>query len=158
MTRTALRHLYPDTVPVRGEIAVALREPLHEGVAGVQGSVISLIVGAGGTGGFKGLAGRFVRHGLLRYAVPQTGQVRFSRVDTGAWLELAWNQDVVPRPAGLKELMRKALMPECDQATHLAFAREWQEWVRRILLDHADDASLAQVVKLGGPHAGIVPA
>jgi len=46
MTVRALRALYGDEIPERGNIAVALRESLDGGVAGVIGSVAGLLTGA----------------------------------------------------------------------------------------------------------------
>lgn len=45
-----------------------LRQAVDEGVAGVIARVVGLITGAASEGGFKGLAGRFGRQGLLRQA------------------------------------------------------------------------------------------
>lgn len=58
------------------------RRSANEGVAG-------LVTGAANAGGFKGLAGRFGRQGLLRFGVPMTGDIRFTRLDTGRSVELA---------------------------------------------------------------------
>ena len=69
-TRDALASLYPGEVPERGAIRVELRERLEDGVAGVVASVAGLITGAAGEGGFKGLAGRFARRGLLQFGEP----------------------------------------------------------------------------------------
>ncbi len=109
-------------------------------------SVAGLITGAANEGGFKGLAGRFARDGLLRFGVPMTGEIRFTRLDTGQAVELAHRPQAVPRPATLAALMRKALTPGADAATRKAFADAWQGWVRTILVEHADDPALISVV------------
>jgi hypothetical protein len=57
MTVRALRALYGDETPQRGQISVALSESIDRGVAGVIGSVAGLLTGAAGIGGFKGLGG-----------------------------------------------------------------------------------------------------
>ncbi|MEP7283768.1 MAG: hypothetical protein ABI696_17450 [Rubrivivax sp.] len=145
MTRTALARLYPDGAPQRGGIRVELRQGVDEGVAGVIASVAGLITGAANEGGFKGLGGRFGRQGLLRFGVPMTGEIRFTRLDTGRSVEVAHRPQAVPRPAGLADLMRDALTPPSDDATRQAFAAAWQAWVRTILLDHADHPELITV-------------
>src|SRR5690606_23631521 len=63
MARAALRALYPEpgALPERGEIRVDLREARDAGVAGVIASVLGLVTGAAGDGGFRGIGGRFVR-------------------------------------------------------------------------------------------------
>jgi len=146
MTRAALAHLYPDGMPQRGGMRVELRQAVDEGVAGVIASVAGLVTGAANEGGFKGLAGRFGRQGLLRFGVPMTGEIRFMRLDTGRSVEVAHRPQAVPRPAGLAELMRDALAPQADAATRRTFASAWQGWVQSILLDHADDPALIAVI------------
>lgn len=146
MTRTALARLYPDGAPQRGGMRVELRQSVDEGVAGVIASVVGLVTGAANEGGFKGLAGRFGRQGLLRFGVPMAGEIRFTRLDTGRSVEVAHRPQVVPRPAGLADLMRDALTPPSDDATRRRFAQAWQGWVQTILLDHADDPALIAVI------------
>jgi hypothetical protein len=38
--------------------------------------------------------------------------------------------------------MQAALGPQADGARREAFAQSWQDWVRAILVDHADDPGL----------------
>ena len=146
MTRTALARLYPDETPQRGGMRVELRQAVDEGVAGVIASVVGLITGAANDGGFKGLAGRFGRQGLLRFGVAMAGEIRFTRLDNGSSVELAHRAQAVPGPTGLADLMRDALAPQADAATREAFAGAWQDWVRTILTDHADDPALIAVI------------
>jgi len=146
MTRKALAYLYANDVPQRGGVRVELRAAVGDGVTGVIASVIGLVTGAAAEGGFKGLAGRFGRQNLLRFGLPMTGEVRFTRLDTGASIELAHQPQAVPRPPGLTELMRGALAPDADAATRAAFGEAWQAWVRSLLLEHADDPALIVVI------------
>ncbi len=146
MTRTALARLYADTLPRRGELRVELRQRSDEGVAGVVASVAGLITGAANEGGFKGLAGRFGRQGLLRFGVAMSGDIRFSRLDTGRTVELVHNPRAVSRPAALTRLLQRASAPEADVAARRAFAGAWQAWVEGILRAHEDDPALIDVV------------
>jgi hypothetical protein len=146
MTHTALARLYPDAAPQRGGMRVELRQAAEEGVAGVIASIAGLITGAANEGGFKGLAGRFGRQGLLQFGVPMAGEIRFTRLDNGSSVELTHVPQAVPRHTGLQGLMRDALTPAADAATREAFAEAWQGWVRNILIDHADDPALIVVV------------
>ena len=111
MTRAALAQLYAGETPRRGEIRVELRQALDEGVAGVIAGVASLVTGAANEGGFKGLAGRFARNGLLRFGVPMSGEIRFTRLDNAQSVELSYRPQAVPRPAALSELLRDASVP-----------------------------------------------
>lgn len=146
MTRAALLRLYPGETPRRGEVRVELRQAIDEGVAGVVAGVAGLVTGAASEGGFKGLAGRFARQGLLRFGVPMGGEIRFTRLDNGRSVELARRSQVVPRPAGLSEMLRDALGPHASPAAQRAFADGWQGWVRAILTEHADDPALIEIV------------
>jgi hypothetical protein len=142
MTRAALARLYAGTLPRRGELRVELRQRLDEGVAGVVASVVGLVTGAAGEGGFKGLAGRFTRQGLLRFGAPIDGEIRVTRLDTGQSVVLAHHLQVVPRPQALTALLQQAFAPGADAAARQAFAQAWQGWVRDILIAHADDPAL----------------
>jgi len=146
MTRAALARLYPNGAPQRGGMRVEMRQTVDEGVAGVIAGVVGLITGAANEGGFKGLAGRFGRQGLLRFGVPMAGEIRFTRLDNGRSVEVAHRPQAVPRPAGLADLMLDALTPSSDDATRQRFAHAWQGWVQTILLDHADDPALIAVI------------
>jgi len=146
MTRKALAHLYPDRLPRRGEIRVEMQQALDDGVAGVIGAVAGLVTGACNEGGFKGLAGRYGRNGLLRYGVPMQGEIRFTRLDNGAAIELTHRMAAVPRPEAVTRWMPKALGAPGDAAALAAFGAAWQDWVRTLLLDHADDPAVVVVV------------
>lgn len=145
-TRAALARLYPQGLPRRGEVRVELRQQAHEGVAGVIAGVAGLITGAAGEGGFKGLGGRFARNDLLRFGVPMTGDIRFTRIDSGESAEFVHHADAVSRPPALRGLMQEAMAPDAPAPARRAFAESWQGWVRSILLDHADDPALIEQV------------
>jgi hypothetical protein len=146
MTRAALARLYTGETPRRGEIRVELRQAVDEGVAGVIASVAGLVTGAANEGGFRGVAGRFARNGLLRFGVPMHGEIRFTRLDSGRSVELSHRPQAVPRPAGLSELLRDAFAPQASAAARRAFASAWQGWVQVMLTEHADDPSLIEMV------------
>ncbi|MGF1546184.1 MAG: FmdE family protein [Thiotrichales bacterium] len=144
MTRHALRALYPEGYPERGALRVELRDEASNGVTGVIGSVIALVTGAAGEGGFQGLAGRFSRRGLLIYGVTMSGEVRLTRQDTGARVELSYHPATVPADPALAPLMQRLLQGEAQPEERRLFGQLWQARVQRILLEHADDAALIQ--------------
>ncbi|MGF1643800.1 MAG: hypothetical protein ACFCUJ_09155 [Thiotrichales bacterium] len=146
MTRRALAALYPREVPERGGMRIELRDGEGIGVTGVVGNVIALITGAAGEGGFPGLNGRFSRRGLLRHGVTMSGEVRFSRLDNGASLELTYHPETVPPDPGLPPLMHKVLAGDATVDERKQFGRLWQARVRRILIEHADDPALVRVL------------
>ena len=145
MARAAFRALYPDSLPVRGGISVELREDALEGVTGVIANVLTLLTGATVDSGFKGLAGRFARHGLLHFGVPMRGEIRFTRLDNGQSVELSHRPQTVARPATMSELLRDGLAPQAPAAARRAFAEAWQGWVRAIVIEHADDPALIEL-------------
>jgi hypothetical protein len=145
MTRAALARLYPGQTPRRGEIRVELRQAVDEGVAGVVAGVAGLVTGAANEGGFKGLAGRFARNGLLRFGVQMRGEIRFTRLDNARSVELSHRPQAVMRPAGLSELLHDASAPQAPTAARRAFADAWQGWVRAIVIEHADDPALIEM-------------
>ncbi|NTV94735.1 MAG: hypothetical protein HGA75_04885 [Thiobacillus sp.] len=145
-TRTALRQLYGDELPTRGGIRVELRDDQAAGTAGVVGGVIGLITGAAGEGGFKGLAGRHGRNGLLRYGVAMPSELRFTRLDTGAAIAIDYHPAAVPPDPDLPPLMQKIMAGQAGPDDLPLFAGLWQDRVRRILLDHADDPDLVRIL------------
>ena len=141
----ALRALYGDAVPQRGAVAVALREAQYEGVTGVVASVLGLLTGAAGDGGFAGLGGQFVRRGLLRFNVPIETVLRFTRTDTGqSVLAQSHVQEVAGDPQ-TRRLMQLCLTGQASAEESAEFGRLWQDRVRRILLEHAHDAAVFEI-------------
>ncbi|MDO8704671.1 MAG: hypothetical protein Q7J84_06935 [Sulfuricaulis sp.] len=65
----AIKTLYGDDMPARGDIQMSLRDPLETGTAGVVANVLGLLTGAASDGGFADIAGQFVRRGLLQFNV-----------------------------------------------------------------------------------------
>lgn len=143
----ALALLYPGEIPERGAIRVEMRDPQDAGVTGVIAAVFGLITGAAGDGGFKGIAGRFVRRGLLAFGVPMQGLVRFTRVDTGASVELDYRSERVAGDPALRQALALACGADAPAGQRERFAALWQERVRRIL---EADVELVEVLRAPG--------
>ncbi len=148
MTLRALEALYPDTLPVRGEIEVYFKERETDGVAGVIGNVISDITGATEVSGFKGLNGRFARHSLMHFGASIDASARFGRTDSGKKVDVFYSPNVVPPSPRMQPLMQKVMTGSADDAERKAFGTLWQERVEKILIDHARDPELIKVVEL----------
>jgi len=145
MTRAAMRALYPATLPERGGIKVELRGDRQEGVTGVVANVASFLTGATHDTGFKGIGGHFDRRGLLFFGVDIPGQIRFTRVDTGAAAIVSARLDRIPSDPRVA-----ALMPRCVAGTASADESSllqslWQGRVRTLVVEHADDAQIIVV-------------
>jgi hypothetical protein len=142
LTSRVLGVLYPDEMPERGGLRVDFRAPQNDGVTGVMASVIGLLTGAAGMGGFKGLGGVFSRVDLLRFEVELPGEICFTRRDTGesrtASLQLG---HIAPDPR-MAPLLQRLLAGDRETVLAEVFAVLWQDRVRRILIDHFEDPSV----------------
>lgn len=145
LTVRALKVLYGQRLPERGRIAVALPERLEQGVAGVIGSVVGLLTGAAGNGGFKGLGGRHGRRDLLRYGVADVAGIAFTRLDSGRAVDCRLKLDCVAGDPALPALLGAVLDGSADAAQRRQFAAAWQDRVRRLLVEHADDPALVDI-------------
>jgi len=137
ITQRALKELYGEEFPRRGQIKVELRKNPETDNTGVTGSVISNITGAAyGSLGFSGLQqGRFSRRNLLFYGVEMDADVRFTRLDTGDSVKLNYRPGKVVDP---KPVIIMAIGPQATEESRTAFPKKWQEMVKT-LFDHAGE-------------------
>jgi len=145
MTRAALIALFPDTLPERGGLRVELREDKLEGVTGVVANVASLVTGATQDTGFKGIGGRFDRRRLLFFGADIPGQMRFTRTDTGATVNVSARLDRVPADPRIPTLLPRCLAGGATPAEAALFRSLWQDRVRTLLVERADDPDLIVV-------------
>jgi hypothetical protein len=146
MTLRALEVLYPDSLPVRGQIKVAFKEDEQDGVAGVIGNVISDITGATETSGFKGLNGNFARHSLMSFNENIDSNARFTRIDTGKSVDAYYNPNVVPPNPQMQPLMQKVMMQSATEEEIKTFGKLWQERVEKILCENNKNENLIKIV------------
>lgn len=147
--RAALAALYPDEPAERGNIAVHMPAPEDEGVTGVMAQVLTLLTGAAAGNGFHGIRGRHRRKGLLSFASQREGEaIVFTRLDTNVNVAVTLDVSLIPvDPAQGERLM--AILQDCaDAAQQTAFADAWQERVRRLLLEFADDPRVIRVTSV----------
>lgn len=146
MARAALAALYGDALPVRGEIRVDFAEAHDAGVAGVIAGVATLITGATTDTGFRGLAGQFNRRNKLYFKQSLAhGELRYTRLDSGAAVEVATDMSSIPGASHMGELMQMCLLGKATAAQGEEFRKLWQDRVRRLLLEYADDPAVIQV-------------
>ena len=145
MARTGLRALYPDAVPERGGVVVTMGAAEVEGTTGVIAQVFTLITGAAANNGFHGIGGQYARHNLLRYGGDRSSIASFRRADTGDTVHLSMDLSSVPPAPQLRELMVRALAADATSEERAAFGSVWQDRVRRLLLEHADDPNVIRV-------------
>lgn len=139
LTRRALDALYGDDLPERGAIRVEFRDDQLNGVTGVIANVVSMLTGATLDSGFKGIAGRFDRRHLLAFNADIPLEIRFTRIDTGAAVDAAANLRQAPGDPDMPKQMQHCLKGEASIEDRNRFGTNWQERVRRILIEHGDD-------------------
>lgn len=144
MLINALAYLYDEALPERGGIAVAMAGERVQGTTGVLASIATLLTGAGAETGFHGIgpARRFARRGLLRFGADIGGVMALRRLDTGAGVVVDIDTSAVPHAPDMAAVMPRAVAGEADEAVLARFALLWQDRVRRMLVEHADDPKL----------------
>lgn len=143
MVRAGLIRLYGDSTPVRGEIRVDLAEAPDAGVAGVIASIATLITGAAADTGFRGLGGQFNRRNKLHFSQPiKVGNLRLTRLDSRQIVDVSVDMSKIPGDPRIAELMPRCLNGDATVDEQLIFKRLWQNRVRQILLEHADDPTV----------------
>jgi len=146
LTCRALKTLYPETLPERGGIRVAFANRQDEGVTGVIASVVGLLTGAAGSGGFAGIGPRFSRRDRLLFASELPLTIRFQRLDNGLAVDAAAALNGIPADPRMAALLGDCLGGRASPADQQLFGTLWQERVRRILLEHADDPAVFRVI------------
>jgi len=131
-----LAALYPDDLPVRGEVAVRVGGPRDETAYGVTGRLLSFVTGAAGEDGFGGLPGGFGRRrGLLEYG-PIDGpgvRVRLSRSEAGDAVLVTYDVDAVPGLGDAKRHLPAVVEGTATPDEVEAFREAWHRRVDAVL-------------------------
>ncbi len=144
MVLNGLGYLHDEEMPERGGIEVFMRGERDQGTTGVLASVATLLTGAAPETGFGGIgpAQRFSRRDLLHFGADIEGTMALRRRDTGAGVVIDIDTGAVPHALAMGGLMPQAVAGEADEAELESFAALWQDRVRRMLIEHADDPKL----------------
>ena len=148
MTYKALEALYPNEIAERGNIKVEFKENIEEGVAGVIANVISNITGATRITGFKGIAGKFVRHSLMSFDAETNSSARFTRLDTNKTVEVYYNPSMVGGSPMMQPLMQKTIGGMASEEEKAEFGKLWQARVKAIIIDNCDNENMLRVIEL----------
>ena len=147
--RAALAALYPDRPAERGNIAVHMPAPEDDGTTGVVAQVLTLLTGAAAANGFQGMRGRFRRNGLLSFADRREGDaITFKRLDNNASVAVTLDVSLLPADPAQGERLMAILQDRADASQQIAFASAWQDRVRRLLLEFADDPQVINVTTM----------
>lgn len=146
MVLNGLSALYDD-IPERGGVEVFMRNERDHATTGVLASVATLLTGAAPETGFQGVgpARRFARKDLLSFDTDIDGTLALRRRDTGKGVVVDINTEHVPHELIMSQLMPKAVSGKASADELAEFARLWQDRVRRMLIDHADDPKLIHI-------------
>ncbi len=145
----ALAVLYPNEIPVRGEIAVVCPESPESGAMGPISQAITYLTGACANNGFQGLAGQFNRTGLLSFNGEEWGSpFTFTRTDTNKSVAVTYRSSRIPGDPIMGSLMQKSLSGMASSQELQAFGNLWQERVRFILEKEENRKVLFEVVEL----------
>lgn len=138
----ALKKLYPDSLPIRGEIHVTIKGELGEGVAGVIANIATLITGATDTSGFHGLMGHYDRRNLLSFDPQTPWDMTLRRIDTDETVSVQYNPAFIPSNPMMLNWMKMIVNGNATPEVEQWFKNGWQERVKQILIDFREDGRL----------------
>ncbi|MBN8969222.1 MAG: hypothetical protein J0G95_12275 [Rhizobiales bacterium] len=145
--RSGLRALYDNEIPERGNIEVHMRDARDHGTTGVVAAVATLLTGAAAETGFQGIgaAGKFARRDLLFFGAGIEGLLALRLRDGGRGVQLDLDMSQVPADPGMAKLLPQVIAGLANAEETQRFATLWQDRVRRMLIEHADDPALVRV-------------
>jgi len=145
LTVLAIKKLYPDSTPERGNMRIEFNKHLDEGVTGVIANVAALLTGAASEDGFKGISGAFDRRDKMFFGVDIDANLRFTRLDNGRAVDARVDMSSVPASPRVMQLLAKHRAGNAGPDESSEFKQLWQDRVRRLLLNHADDEQVFSV-------------
>lgn len=136
-TVKALKALYDNELPARGDIRVTIKGDVSDLAYGPMAQVISLITGAAGETGFAGLGRKFVRKNKLIFDKDdfQFNTFIFQREDTGKAVKVTYNPQVLPQSPLMGNLMPLVVSGQASKDERGQFVALWQGNVRKVLLE-----------------------
>jgi formylmethanofuran dehydrogenase subunit E len=139
----ALKKLYPNELPIRGDISITVYGEADEGGYGVISQVFSFLTGAAPATGFRGLGHKFRRKDLLRFNPEsidsQAFCFEFSRADNGKTVLVKFYPSKIPfsevKSRRLGELLEKVIWEAAKEEERREFQDLWIEKVRDMILE-----------------------
>lgn len=150
-TAIALKELYGEETPVRGNIRVTIKGKPTDLAYGPMSQVISLITGAATETGFHGLGGgMFGRYNLLNFDTEnfEFNTFIFERTDTGQKVKIVYNPQALPENPRMGEVAGPTISGAATPEEREEFFSLWQGKVRKILLESDKYPGLFEVTKI----------
>lgn len=154
LTQLALKELYKDKVPVRGDIRVTFKGGVDYKVNGPISQVVSLITGAAPESGFGGLGGgKFNRKNLLGFDEKDEPNpaavcaVIFERMDTGKKVEITYSNYMLGGDPKMGDLMPKAVKGVASDEELKEFGNLWHDRIKTILMNPPDGMFVLNEIK-----------
>jgi len=138
----ALKKLYAEEIPIRGDIAITIYGESDEGVYGVISQVFMLLTGAAPASGFRGLGHKFKRKDLLKFSQkkidPSAHCFKFQRLENKKTVIVRFYPDKIPfaedKAKRLGNLLQKVIWEAAKQDERREFQDLWMEKVADMLL------------------------
>ncbi len=152
-----LKKLYPDEIPIRGDISITIYGEPDEGVFGVISQVFSLLTGAAPATGFRGLGHKFKRKDLLKFNPEKTDTdalcFKFQRLDNNKTVYVRFYPNKIPfaehKAKRLGELLEKVIWEAAKDEEQKEFQNLWMEKVRDMLLAKKDINKWITIEEIG---------
>ncbi|MFC7045743.1 hypothetical protein ACFQH6_10295 [Halobacteriaceae archaeon GCM10025711] len=138
IAQVGLDALYPDSLPVRGDVAVTAGGPKDDPSYGVMSRLIGYVTGAAEEDGFGGLAGGYGgRTDLLSFGdIDRDGvSFRFERTDTGDAVTITYHVGAVPDAGAGTDYLPKLVDGSATDEERAAFRTDWHGRVETVLTD-----------------------
>lgn len=139
ITQKALKALYGNETPVRGEISVRVLGSVNHGANGPISQVISLITGAATETGFAGLGEKFARKNKLIFDEnnEEPNTFVFTRDDNRKSVKVTYHPEQIPQKEDISSLFTKCIVGTATEKQKEKFKELWQERVRIVLFEEA---------------------
>lgn len=137
LTVKALKALYGNDIPVRSQIKVIIKGGPTDLAYGPMAQVISLITGAAGNTGFKGLGRVGGRQNKMIFDEKdfQFNTFIFQREDTGKAVKVSYNPQALPQNPDMGDLMPLVVSGRATEEERARFVSMWQGNVKKVLLE-----------------------
>jgi len=152
MTQKALKVLYGNQIPVRGEISVRVLGSVDNGANGPISQVISLITGAAPQTGFAGLGQRFRRKDKLTFDQKneEPNAFIFTRDDSKKSVKITYHPELLPQDKNIHQLFTKCIVGTASIEQQRQFQEMWQKRVKAVLFEEVKGLFTVEV-KLAHP-------